>query len=253
MYAPERQNEIVARARAAGRVDVATLAAELDVAAETVRRDLTVLERRGLLRRVHGGAVPVERLTLEPSVDERDLANTDAKDAIARAALALLDDASTIVIDGGTTTARLAALLPEGRELTVITHALPVAAAVATRPGITLHLVGGHVRGRTLVATGPWTTAALGSLRADVVVLGANGVSVDRGLTTPDLAEAEAKRALAAAGRRVIVLADHTKIGRDELVAFATIESVDTLVTDAGVDPDLLTELAAAGVGVVTA
>ncbi len=88
MYAPERQNEIVARARAAGRVDVATLAAELDVAAETVRRDLTVLERRGLLRRVHGGAVPVERLTLEPSVDERDLANTDAKDAIARAALA---------------------------------------------------------------------------------------------------------------------------------------------------------------------
>ena len=87
----------------------------------------------------------------------------------------------------------------------------------------------------------------------DVVVLGANGVSVDRGLTTPDLAEAEAKRALAAAGRRVIVLADHTKIGRDELVAFATIESVDTLVTDAGVDPDLLMELAAAGVEVVTA
>lgn len=253
MYAPERQTEIVTRARSAGRVDVATLAAELDVAAETIRRDLGVLERRGLLRRVHGGAVPVERLALEPSVDERDLANTEAKDAIARAALTLLGDASTIVLDGGTTTARLAALLPEGRELTVITHALPVAAAVATRPGITLHLVGGHVRGRTLVATGPWTTAALAELRADVVVLGANGVSVDRGLTTPDLAEAEAKRALAAAGRRVVVLADHTKIGRDELVTFAPLERVDMLVTDAVVAPDLVAELVAAGVEVVTA
>lgn len=253
MYAPERQHEIVARARAAGRVDVSTLAAELDVAAETVRRDLTVLERRGLLRRVHGGAVPVERLALEPSVPERDLANPAAKDAIARAALDLLGDARTIVLDGGTTTARLAALLPEGRELTVVTHALPVAAALASLPGITLHLVGGHVRGRTLVATGPWTTAALGSLRADVVVLGTNGVSVERGLTTPDLAEAEAKRALAAAGRRVVVLADRSKLGRDELVTFAPLEQVDTLVTDAGADADLVAELAAAGVEVVTA
>jgi len=253
VYAPERQHEIVARARAAGRVDVSTLAAELDVAAETVRRDLTVLERRGLLRRVHGGAVPVERLALEPSVPERDLANPAAKDAIARAALDLLGDARTIVLDGGTTTARLAALLPEGRELTVVTHALPVAAALASLPGITLHLVGGHVRGRTLVATGPWTTAALGSLRADVVVLGTNGVSVERGLTTPDLAEAEAKRALAAAGRRVVVLADRSKLGRDELVTFAPLEQVDTLVTDAGADADLVAELAAAGVEVVTA
>lgn len=252
MYAPERHAEIVARARANGRVEVAALAASLQVATETIRRDLTALERRGLLRRMHGGAVPVERLGLEPNVAERDVVNTLEKDAIAQAALAEIGDATTIVLDGGTTTARLAALLPADRQLTVITQALPVAGIVATKANINLHLIGGNVRGITLAAVGPWATSAAESIRADIAFLGANGITL-RGLTTRDVAEAEVKAALARAARRVVVLADHTKIGRDELVTFAPLDIVDTLVTDAALDADLASEIAAEGLEVVRA
>lgn len=250
MYPPERHAEITARARAHGRVDVATLARELDVTAETIRRDLTLLERRGSVRRVHGGAVAVERLGLEPSVSEREVVNTAAKHAIAAAALAEIGDAATVVLDGGTTTARLATMLPTDRELTVVTHALPIASIVATRPNVHLHLVGGHVRGRTLVAVGPWTTQALARVKADVAVLGANGISREQGVTTPDVAEAEVKAALAAAARRVIVVADHSKLGRDELISVIPCDAIDTLVTDDDADPELTDEIEAAGVSV---
>lgn len=253
MYAPERQSEIARRAREHGRVDVSELAATFHVTVETVRRDLTALERRGLLRRVHGGAVAVERLGLEPSVSEREVANTDEKEAIARAALAELDGVGTLILDGGTTTARLAANLPLDRELTVITHALPIASIVATRPNVTLHLVGGHVRGRTLVAVGAWATRALATLGADVVFLGANGISAERGVTTPDVAEAEVKYALTVAARRTVVLADHTKIGRDELVTVVRSDHIDTLITDSSAPADLLTDLETAGVTVTRA
>lgn len=252
MYAPERHAEIVTRARSNGRVEVTALAATLDVATETIRRDLTSLERRGLLRRVHGGAIPVERLGLETNVAEREVVNTAEKDAIARAALAEIGEATTIVLDGGTTTARLASLLPVERELTVITQALPVAGILATKPRVNLHLIGGNVRGITLAAVGPWATSAAESLRADVAFLGTNGLTM-RGLSTRDVAEAEVKAALARAARRVVVLADHTKIGRDELVTFAPLTIVDTLVTDAAVDADLASEIAAEGLEVVRA
>lgn len=252
MYAPERHAEIVSRARADGRVEVTALAARLDVATETIRRDLTLLERRGLLRRVHGGAIAVERLGLEPNVDERNVVNTAEKEAIALAALAEIGDATTIVLDGGTTTARLAALLPPGREVTVITHALPVAGIVAAKPHVNLHVIGGNVRGTTLAAVGPWATSAAQTIRADVAFLGTNGLTL-RGLSTRDVAEAEVKSALAAAARRVVVLADHTKIGRDELVTFAPLDAVDTLVTDGAVEAELAAEIAAAGVEVVRA
>lgn len=253
VYAPERQAEIVARTRTAGRIDVASLANEMQVTPETIRRDLKALERRGLVRRVHGGAIAVERVVGEEPVHQRESANAEAKAAIGRAALAEIQDAHSIVIDGGTTTACLAALLPTDRELTVITHALPIASIVAGRPNINLHLVGGAVRGRTLVAVGPWATRSLERVNADVVLLGANGVSVESGITTPDVAEAEVKAALIRSARRIVLLADHTKIGRNELITVVSLDQVDTLITDAGVDPDLVDEITAAGVTVVRA
>src|SRR3954469_12815453 len=103
MYAEERQRHIAAAARAAGRVDVAELSAELEVTAETIRRDLSVLERHGLLRRVHGGAIPVERLGFEPALSTRTTVMTAEKDRIAKAALAELPDEGAILLDAGTT------------------------------------------------------------------------------------------------------------------------------------------------------
>ncbi|WP_454293852.1 DeoR/GlpR family DNA-binding transcription regulator [Salana multivorans] len=253
MYAPERHAQIVMLARAEGRVEVAALAKQFDVASETVRRDLTVLERRGLLRRVHGGAIALERLPFEPTVPERDVRFAAEKDAIARAATAEIAEATTLIVDGGTTTARFVAQLPLDRSFTVITQALPIATALAQRGNVNLLVIGGSNRGTTLTNVGPWATAAIGTLTADIAFLGTNGLTLERGLSTRDLAEAEVKSALAAAARRVVVLADHSKIGHDELVAFAPLDLVDTLVTDAAVDAHLASEIAAAGVEVVRA
>src|SRR5678816_1381386 len=120
MYAEERHQEIVRLARSNGRVDVAALAEEFTVTAETIRRDLTSLERAGVLRRVHGGAIPVERLGFEPAVATRDSVLIAEKERIAKAALAEVPEEGAIILDAGTTTARLAHALPVDRELTVV-------------------------------------------------------------------------------------------------------------------------------------
>lgn len=251
MYAPERHQEILNRARTEGRVDVAGLAAELDVTPETVRRDLSALERLGLVRRVHGGAIPVERLGIEPGVADRERVLAGEKERIAKAALDELPDGGAIILDAGTTTVRLAEMLPQDRELTVVTHALPVATVLAARPNITLHLVGGTIRGRTLAGVGVWAERALADVRVDVTFLGTNGLTVANGLTTPDLAEAAVKRALVAAGRRTVVLADHTKVGRTDLAIVAPLSSVDTFITDTGLDNETTDEIESAGPRVV--
>ena len=253
MYAPERHQQILELARAEGRVDVNSLARDLDVTPETIRRDLTALERHGLVRRVHGGAIPVERLGFEPGLADREGLLAGEKERIAKAALDELPDGGAIILDAGTTTVRLAELLPTDRELTVVTHALPVATVLATRPGITLHLVGGTVRGRTLAAVGSWALRELADIHVDVAFLGMNGVTVEHGLTTPDLAEAAVKRALVTAARRTVVLADHTKIGRADFAHVIGLAAVDTIITDSAVDPELAEELEAAGPAVIRA
>ena len=253
MYATERQQEILTKARLDGRVEVKDLAEALDVTPETVRRDLTALERRGLLRRMHGGAIPVERLGIEPAVADREGRMAGQKERIAKAALDELPDGGAIILDAGTTTIRLAELLPTDRELTVVTHSLPVAMLLATRPTITLHLLGGTVRGRTLAAVGTWAERAMADVFADVAFLGTNGITVERGLTTPDMAEAAVKRALVAAARRVVVLADHTKFGRTDFAQVAPLPAVDTVITDTDLEPDLADAIESVGPRVVRA
>jgi DeoR family fructose operon transcriptional repressor len=253
MYAEERHQLIVERARSAGRVDVAALAAEFDITTETVRRDLTTLERQGLLRRVHGGAIPVERLSFEPGLAARDSVLRVEKERIAKAALAELPAEGAILLDAGTTTARLAEILPSDRELTVVTNALPVAMALSARPNITLLTIGGRVRGRTLAAVDTWALSCLAGVFVDVAFIGTNGISVERGLTTPDQAEAAVKAAMVAAARRTVVLADHTKVGTDCFARFAELEDVDTFITDDGLDERLAGDIGAAGPRVVRA
>src|SRR5205814_1634914 len=182
---------IVQRARLEGRVDVAALADGLNVTAETIRRDLTALERQGLLRRVHGGAIPVERLRFERSLDVRDALMQAEKERIAKAALDELPEQGTILLDAGTTTARVAEILPPERELTVVTNSLPIAMTLAAQPNNTVLMVGGRVRGRTLAAVDDWATRVLadtlvrgGVLRARRagVEAGGKGVNISRAL-----------------------------------------------------------------------
>lgn len=255
MYAEERQQAMAQLISSWGRISVAQLADDFNVTTETVRRDLSALDRMGLVHRVHGGAVPAGSLTvIEAGISERDRANTLAKDAIAAAAVALLPPPeSVVVIDAGSTTVRLAAALPRDHRLTVITHAVPIAARLAGLPHIELILLPGKVRATTHAAVGADTVAALDDLRVDVAFVATNGLTADHGLTTPDREEAATKRAIIGCARRTVVLADASKIGVETAVRFASVGDVDTLVTDGGIDASDQAELEQAGLEVVVA
>ena len=253
MYAEERLQLILGRARAEGRVDVAALATELDVTPETVRRDLNALERQGLVRRVHGGAIPVERLGFEPALGTRSEVLTSEKERIAKAALAELPSEGAVLLDAGTTTARIADAMPADRELTIVTNSIPIALTLSVRPNLQVLVTGGRVRSRTLAGVGDWATHALGGIRVDVAFVGTNGISVEHGLTTPDQSEAAVKKAMISCARRTIVVADHTKMGADFFARFGALAEIDTIITDDGVDEGYAAELEAAGPTVVRA
>lgn len=251
LYAPERHAAILAVARAHGRVEVAALADELGVTAETVRRDLTSLERLGMLRRVHGGALLINRDEGEPTLTERLGKLADEKHRIAVRALQEVPDNGTILLDSGTTTMALAALLVAERPLTVVTNSVSIANVLRSRAGLELYLLGGRVRRITGAAVGAWVASGLADLSVDVAFMGTNGCTPERGLTTPDQDEAAAKRAMVGSARRVVVLTDSSKVGRDTLHRFAAPEEVAMLITDTGLDEDVASTLDLAGMDVV--
>ncbi|MGW4929887.1 DeoR/GlpR family DNA-binding transcription regulator [Agromyces sp. NPDC004153] len=264
MYATERHQQIADTLELVGRVSVAGLARDFGVTTETIRRDLDALEEAGRLRRVHGGAVPAEQSALaETSLVERLGRNARQKDAIARAALHLVPPTfrGSVLIDSGSTTGRLAELLENwspdvsGATLDVSTNSVPLAARLhaAANPHLQLRSLGGSVRGITGAAVGPTTIAQLSDIRPDLAFVGANGVSSAFGFSTPDETEAAAKAAMVHAARRVVVLADSTKLDAESLVRFACLDEVDTLITDAAPPPELAEALADADVQVVLA
>ncbi len=230
-----------------------SLAEEFQVTAETIRRDLKALDRAGLVRRVHGGAIPVGRLDFEPDLAERESTAADEKDLIAKAALAELPSGGTAILDAGSTVARLAGAIPLDAMLTVVTHSLPTAARLADHPGIQLHLVGGRVRHRTRAAVDAWALRAYGEIRADVAFIAANGFSAEHGLTTPDLAEAAVKSTAISAARRVVLLADSSKHGQEHFARFGDLRAVDLLITDSGLSPEDAAAIERGGTEVVRA
>jgi len=253
MFPEERRQWLLDRARTAGRLDVAEVSEELGVAVETIRRDLNLLESHGLLRRVHGGAIPVERVGYEGALAARAVAMSDEKARLAKAATDLLEDAESVYLDEGSTIQWVVERLPVDRPLTVVTNALPTAVALAARPNVTLFVLGGRVRNHTVGAVEHWATGMLGDLSIDLAYLGTNGISVQRGLTTPDPAVAAVKRAAVSVARRSVLLADRTKFGVDSFCRFARVQDLAAIVTDAGLDPDEVDTYEAAGVPVVQA
>ena len=267
MFAEERQQLIVGLITARGRASVTDLAERFSITTETVRRDLAALEAAGSVRRVHGGAVSPDRFsTNEESILVRTDQRQPEKIRIAEAALALIpqDGTGSILIDAGSTTESLAELLAArtaaatsvsgpAAELVVITHSLPIAARLSAEPGIALHLLGGKVRGLTQAAVGQSTVEAARRIRPDIAFIGTNGIHAAFGLSTPDPEEAAVKAAFVQSARRIVVLADASKLDAETLVQFASLKDLDTLITDKKPSPDLADALADAGVEVVVA
>ena len=199
--------------------------------------------------------MPVRALHLvEPSVDERESTRAGHKHAIASAAAEFIPQSgATVLFDAGTTTARVAALLPPDRELLIVTNSVPIAARLASLTSVSLQLLGGQVRGLTQATVGERAVGMLESLRVDIAFIGTNGISVRHGLSTPDPGEAAVKRAMVACANFVVVVADSSKIGREEFVSFAPIDRVDVLVTDSEITPADHADLTDHGVDVVVA
>lgn len=253
MYAEERRQAIASRARRDGRVDVTVVSDDFGVTPETIRRDLTDLEQRGVLRRVHGGAIAIERFRAEPAVSEKSRRMADEKQHIAKRALGLVPDGGTLLLDAGTTNLALARELPTEVDLTVVTNDLTIAQELADRPNLQLLLIGGRVRKNVFANVDDWALRTLADLTVDVTFIATNGVSATRGLSTPDVAEAAVKRAMVAAGRQVVLLADHTKVRDEHFVRFAAPGDIDVFVTDAGLADEEADLLRQAGLDVVQA
>ncbi|MEU9980634.1 DeoR/GlpR family DNA-binding transcription regulator [Streptomyces sp. NPDC050856] len=255
LLAEQRRALILDEVRRRGGVRVNELTRRLNVSDMTVRRDLDALARQGVVEKVHGGAVPVaEASTHEPGFEAKSALEPGAKEAIARAAAAMAAPGSAIALSGGTTTYALAQRLLDVPDLTVVTNSVRVAdvfhagqragAGGAPVPGAATVVLTGGVRTPSDSLVGPVADQAIRSLHFDVLFLGVHGISVEAGLSTPNLAEAETNRRLVCSARRVVVVADHTKWGTVGLSSFARLDEVDTLVTDAGLSAGVRAEMA---------
>ncbi|GAA3476892.1 MULTISPECIES: DeoR/GlpR family DNA-binding transcription regulator [Streptomyces] len=245
LLAEQRRALILDEVRRRGGVRVNELTRKLSVSDMTVRRDLDALARQGVIEKVHGGAVPVvEASTHEPGFEAKSTLELTAKEDIARAAAAMAVPGSAIALSGGTTTYALAQHLLDVPELTVVTNSVRVAdvfhaaqrstATGGPRAGAATVVLTGGVRTPSDSLVGPVADQAIASLHFDVLFLGVHGISVEAGLSTPNLAEAETNRRFVQSARRVVVVADHTKWGTVGLSSFATLEQVDTFITDSG-------------------
>jgi DeoR family transcriptional regulator, fructose operon transcriptional repressor len=236
LFQDERRLRIAQRVLERGRVDVGELAADFGVTGETIRRDLTELQRERLVRRVHGGAVPWRGSVIVPRLEVREGHNVAEKRRIATAAADEVPQHGAIIIDSGSTALQLADILDRDRELTVITNHVPIIRSLSTSERPEVVVLGGTLRRRTMAFVDETGVETLRGINADVAFIGCDGLSPERGFTTPYREEVAIKRAMIAAARRVVMMFDHSKIGNEQLYRFAEIHEVDIIYTDHGVD-----------------
>jgi DeoR/GlpR family transcriptional regulator of sugar metabolism len=227
-------------------------AAELAGTSEvTARRDIRLLAESGMLRRTHGGAASLPAAaTREPSYQEKAGQASAEKAQIALAAAQLIGDDDAVALGPGTTTLALARLLVDRRDLTVVTSSLLVCDALLEAPGVQVLLSGGSLRGATHALVGPLAEQSLAGLHVRTLFVSGNGLSAERGLSTPDVLTAAVDRRLAQTASTVVVLADHTKVGVEAMTPTVPTAAIDRLITDDRSDPEELRRLEAAGVAV---
>ena len=231
-FQSERQREIAQLVYDNGRVEVADLAKRFSVTTETIRRDLSELARHHVVRRVHGGAIAFESLRYEPMLMVRDSQNAEEKRKIGRRAVEELPSEGSIMIDSGSTLGIFADMVPDDRELTVFTNSIPVIQSLSVREAVEVNVIGGLLRKNTMAMVDSTGVDTVRDLVVDALFISCDGVSPERGFTTPYRAEVEIKRAMMAAARWVVMLLDHAKVGNDQLFRFAAVDEIDIIITD---------------------
>ncbi len=253
MLAIERQSRIVQLINERQTLSVAEMAALFGVSDMTIRRDLERLQERGILERTHGGASVLKRPTGDHPYYARLSEQVQEKAAIARLAATLIHEGDTIVLDAGTTIARLAGLLLNMRELTVITNSIHAINELQHARGINLIVTGGTLWEPTVSLVGPVAISTLHRFAADKAFLATPAVSLEAGITNSNLYEAEVKAKMIEIAREKILLADHTKFGRTSYAKVAPLSALTCLITDDGVSPATLGRLRGDGLQVMVA
>jgi DeoR/GlpR family transcriptional regulator of sugar metabolism len=251
MLSQERRELILDRLRRDGKVVAAELSSSLAVSPDTVRRDLRELKEAGLLRRVHGGALPAA-VGDRPYADRLEQA-PEAKAAIARATSGLFRHGQVILLDSGTTTLEVARNLPPELEATVITNSPPIAVALADHPNVDVSVLGGMLAKEANALVGAATADALRSVRADVLVLGVCSLHPEIGITVLDLEESYVKRAMIENAAEVVAVSAADKLGSAGPYVIAPLEELTYLVTEASASAGQLDGFRAVGVEVVLA
>ena len=251
MRKQDRHELVCELVQATGRVKVGDLAARMDVSEMTVRRDLEELEDRGVLTRVHGGAVSNVSRSYEPGFAARRLQHVDAKKRIGQAVAELVRDGETLILDAGTTTLEVAHALPSDRRLRVLALSLFVADAVADMPNVTLMIPGGVVRRHERSFIGGLTTATFANLQFDTVILTSGGVDAVAGVTEYEFDDSETKIAALRSAKRIIVTVDSSKLGAVAFVRLCPIDAVDVVVTDRAAPSETVEAIRRAGVQVI--
>ncbi len=258
----KRKNSISSTERLAGilqiinekkHVTVDAICREFNVSQATARRDLDLLHNQAAVTRVHGGAIAIRKTQPESPLFQRMEIQTRNKQRIGKAAAELINKGDTVFLGSGTTVYEVAKNLKNCEDLTVITNSLLVINELISCHGITLVALGGIVRHSEQSMIGNIAEATLSGLFADIVIIGIHGIDIEQGLTNHYLPEAVTDRKILQAGKRVFIVADHTKCGMISVSKVAPISAIDTLITDDEVLPEFTNELKNMGVRVIEA
>ncbi|MDD3138781.1 MAG: DeoR/GlpR family DNA-binding transcription regulator [Lachnospiraceae bacterium] len=236
IFAEERKKLIVEYVNRHQKASVPELCVEFSVSPATIRNDLKELSEQGLITRVHGGVITNESVNYEPSTSEKQVRRIEAKSKIAEEAVKLIQEGDCIALDAGTTTMEIAKRLGAFSEVTVITYDLEIAHYLDRNTNATVIMAGGLVRKNFHYVIGDAAVLTIKDLNVDIAFMATNGVSVEKGVTTPKMETAKIKKTLIANAKNVVLVSDSEKIGGISFVNFADIEQVDVFITDADAD-----------------
>lgn len=243
IFAEERQNRILSMLKVKNKLLVNELCELFAVSPATIRNDLNYLEKQGLLKRTHGGAISGAKAGFEPTSLQKLETNRDEKQRIAVRAAEMIDNGDTVAIDTGTTTYYLAEQLVGKRDVTIVTPDIRIATLLEGFPGITVILVGGTLRKGFSCTIGSIANQMLSALHVDKVFLATNAVTPLGELCTPDIEQSQVKKTLLGMGGQTILICDSSKFGAHSFAKFGMLTEIDVLITDSNIDRTVLTQL----------
>jgi DeoR family transcriptional regulator, fructose operon transcriptional repressor len=250
LFSQERCMKIVEMLQGKTSIKVNELAEFFNVSESTIRRDLKEMEENGLLSRTHGGAVGINNTRFEPTYREKEDAKHDEKEKIGKFAATIIEDGSTIILDSGTTTLEVAKNIT-AKNITVLTNSIDIAYILSEKDDIEVIVTGGSLRQTTRAMVGSITEKILSQFRVDMAFIGANGISLSDGITTPNMIEAQSKRMMIDISHKVVILADSTKFNNVCFSVISPIKRISSIITSSDLDEMTKKEFEDAGVEIM--